>query len=164
MKTIEQKAEEICDRLTCHEVVDDEREELENHWANDPRWKGIVRPYSAEDVLKLRGNLTIEYTFAKIGAKRLWYLINHDDYVPALGALTGNQAVQQVRAGLPRSIRRPDQPFPEPVRSLNVSDHGLGHVFPAHPVGPEHGPSVRSFVTAPAGGAESGRLHGCIGQ
>ena len=56
--------------------------------------------HTAEDVLKLRGNLTIEYTFAKIGAKRLWYLINHEDYVPALGALTGNQAVQQVEAGL----------------------------------------------------------------
>ncbi len=100
MKTIEEKAEEICERLTCHEVVAGEREELEAHWAGDPRWKGIVRPYSAEDVLKLRGNLTIEYTFAKVGAERLWYLINHDDYVPALGALTGNQAVQQVEAGL----------------------------------------------------------------
>jgi isocitrate lyase len=100
MKTIEEKAEEICERLTCHEVVDDEREELETHWAEDPRWQGVRRPYSAEDVLKLRGNLTIEYTFAKIGAKRLWYLINHEDYVPALGALTGNQAVQQVEAGL----------------------------------------------------------------
>ena len=88
MKTIEEKAEEICQRLTCHEVVADEREELEAHWAGDPRWKGIVRPYSAEDVLKLRGNLTIAYTFATIGAKRLWYLINHEDYVPALGALT----------------------------------------------------------------------------
>ncbi len=100
MKTIEQKAEEICDRLTCHEVVADEREELEAHWAADPRWQGIVRPYSADDVLKLRGNLQIEYTFATIGAKRLWYLINNDEYVPALGALTGNQAVQQVEAGL----------------------------------------------------------------
>ena len=100
MKTIEEKAEEICERLTCHEVVADEREELESHWAHDPRWNGIVRPYSAEDVLKLRGNLTIAYTFATIGARRLWYLINHEDYVPALGALTGNQAVQQVEAGL----------------------------------------------------------------
>ncbi len=100
MKTIEENAEEICQRLTCHEVVADEREELETHWAHDPRWKGIVRPYSAEDVLKLRGNLAIAYTFATIGAKRLWYLINHEDYVPALGALTGNQAVQQVEAGL----------------------------------------------------------------
>lgn len=100
MKTIEEKAQEICDRLTCHEVVPEEREALETHWAEDPRWKGIERPYSAEDVLKLRGNLRIEYTFAKIGAKRLWYLIHHENYVNALGALTGNQAVQQVEAGL----------------------------------------------------------------
>jgi isocitrate lyase len=100
MKTIEQKAEEICERLTCHEVVADEREELEAHWANDPRWEGIVRPYSAESVLKLRGNLRIAYTYATIGAKRLWYLVNNEDFVAALGALTGNQAVQQVEAGL----------------------------------------------------------------
>ncbi len=100
MKTIEEKAEETCDRLTCHEVVADEREDLERHWSHDPRWKGITRPYAAEDVLKLRGNLAIEYTFATIGARRLWYLINNEDYVPALGALTGNQAVQQVEAGL----------------------------------------------------------------
>jgi isocitrate lyase len=100
MKTIEENACEMCERLTCHAVVADEREELEAHWSEDPRWKGIVRPYSAEDVLKLRGNLKIEYTYATIGANRLWYLINHEDYVPALGALTGNQAVQQVEAGL----------------------------------------------------------------
>jgi isocitrate lyase len=100
MQTIEENAQAICDRLTCHEVVDDERDALEAHWAQDPRWQGITRPYSAEDVLKLRGNLKIDYTFATIGAKRLWYLINHEDYVAALGALTGNQAVQQVEAGL----------------------------------------------------------------
>ena len=72
MKTIEEKAEAICQRLTCHEVVADEREELEAHWAEDPRWKGIVRPYSAEDVLKLRGNLTIAYTFAMRTMYRPW--------------------------------------------------------------------------------------------
>ena len=92
MKTIEEKAEEICDRLTCHEVVPDEREELEAHWANDPRWKGVVRPYTAEDVLKLRGNLKIEYTFAKVGAKRLWYLINHEDYENAKKRIFRNRA------------------------------------------------------------------------
>ena len=100
MKTIEEKAQEICERLTCHELVEEECEDLKTQWAEDPRWKGIVRPYSAEDVLRLRGNLKVEYTFARIGAKRLWYLINHEDYVAALGALTGNQAVQQVEAGL----------------------------------------------------------------
>jgi len=100
MKTIEEKAEEICARLSCHEVVIDEQNELEESWAKDPRWDGIVRPYSAEEVLKLRGNLAIEYTLAKVGAKRLWHLLKKEDYVAALGALTGNQAVQQVEAGL----------------------------------------------------------------
>ena len=100
MKTIEEKAEEICARLSCHEVVIDEQNEIEESWAKDPRWDGIVRPYSAEEVLKLRGNLAIEYTLAKVGAKRLWHLVKNEDYVAALGALTGNQAVQQVEAGL----------------------------------------------------------------
>ena len=69
-------------------------------WANDPRWKGITRPYSYEDVLRLRGSIQIEYTLARMGAERLWHLLNTEPYVHALGALTGNQAVQQVHAGL----------------------------------------------------------------
>lgn len=64
------------------------------------RWQGIERPYRAEDVLRLRGSVTIEHTLAKMGSKRLFELLHSDPYVPALGALTGNQAVQQVRAGL----------------------------------------------------------------
>ena len=100
MKTIEEKAKEICARLSCHEVQLDELQVLTESWEKDPRWKGIIRPYSPEEVLKLRGNLDIEYTFAKIGAKRLWHLLHTEDYVAALGALTGNQAVQQVEAGL----------------------------------------------------------------
>ena len=100
MKTIEEKAKEICERLSCHEVQPNELQQLTEGWDKDPRWKGINRPYSPEEVLKLRGNLNVEYTFAKIGAKRLWRLLNTEDYVPALGALTGNQAVQQVEAGL----------------------------------------------------------------
>jgi isocitrate lyase len=100
VKTIAEKAKEICDRLSCHEVVAEEVNELQQSWDEDPRWDGILRTYSAEDVLKLRGNLHIEYTFAKIGAKRLWHLLHHEDFVAALGALTGNQAVQQVEAGL----------------------------------------------------------------
>ena len=68
---------------------------------NQPnRWNGIVRPYSEEDVKKLRGSLKIEYTLARQGAERLWDLMNNTPYVNALGALTGGQAVQQVRAGL----------------------------------------------------------------
>ncbi|PWA07608.1 isocitrate lyase [Pueribacillus theae] len=74
--------------------------ELEESWANDERWRGIERPYSAEDVLKLRGSVKIEYTLARMGAERLWDLINNEPFVRSLGALTGNQAVQQVKAGL----------------------------------------------------------------
>jgi len=70
------------------------------NWQNNPRWRGIERPYTAEDVLKLRGGLRIEYTLAQQGADRLWDLLHHQKYVPALGAMTGNQAVQQVKAGL----------------------------------------------------------------
>jgi isocitrate lyase len=67
---------------------------------SDPRWNGITRPYSAEDVARLRGSLRIEYTIADVGARRLWKLLHSDPFVPALGAITGNQAVQMVRAGL----------------------------------------------------------------
>ncbi|MFA8439953.1 isocitrate lyase [Pueribacillus sp. YX66] len=73
---------------------------LEESWANDERWKGIKRPYSAEDVLRLRGSIQIEYTLARMGSERLWDLINNEPFVRSLGALTGNQAVQQVKAGL----------------------------------------------------------------
>jgi len=64
------------------------------------RWDGIVRPYSAEDVARLRGTVHVEHTLARLGAERLWELVTKQDYVAALGALTGNQAVQQVKAGL----------------------------------------------------------------
>src|SRR5881296_1932161 len=64
------------------------------------RWEGIERPYSPEDVRRLRGSIRIEHTLARMGAQRLWELLNTEDYVAALGAVTGNQAVQQVRAGL----------------------------------------------------------------
>jgi isocitrate lyase len=69
-------------------------------WKTNPRWKGIKRVYSYEDVLSLRGSIRIEHTLARMGAERLWNLVNCGDYVSALGALTGNQAVQQVQAGL----------------------------------------------------------------
>jgi isocitrate lyase len=64
------------------------------------RWKGIIRPYRADEVLKLRGSVEIKYSLAELGAKRLWELLQTEDYVHALGALTGNQAMQQVKAGL----------------------------------------------------------------
>ena len=75
-------------------------EQLEKEWAESPRWKGIKRGYGAEEVVKLRGSLPIEYTLAHTGADKLWKLINEEPFVNALGALTGNQAMQQVKAGL----------------------------------------------------------------
>ncbi|QOS98479.1 isocitrate lyase [Brevibacterium sp. JNUCC-42] len=73
--------------------------ELEQSWESK-RWKGITRPYSAEEVVRLRGSIQVEHTLAKLGAERLWNLLHTEDYVHALGALTGNQAIQQVKAGL----------------------------------------------------------------
>src|SRR5207253_1330521 len=73
---------------------------LEREWENDSRWSEITRDYSAEDVLRLRGSIDIEYTLAEMGAQRLWRLLQNEPFVAALGALTGNQAIQQVRAGL----------------------------------------------------------------
>ena len=73
---------------------------LNYEWANNPRWKGVERPYTAEDVLRLRGSVHIEHTLARLGAERLWELLQTEPYVNALGAVTGNQAVQQVQAGL----------------------------------------------------------------
>ncbi|RST75138.1 isocitrate lyase [Siminovitchia acidinfaciens] len=73
--------------------------QIEESWKAD-RWKGIERSYSAEEVEKLRGSVVIEQTLARMGAERLWKLINTEDYINALGALTGNQAMQQVKAGL----------------------------------------------------------------
>jgi isocitrate lyase len=75
-------------------------EMLQFDWDTNPRWEGITRPYKPEDVLKLRNSIKIEYTLAKMGAERLWRLLRTEDYVNALGAMTGNQAVQQVHAGL----------------------------------------------------------------
>jgi isocitrate lyase len=71
---------------------------LAQDWATNPRWKGVTRPYSAQDVLKLRGSVDIEHTIARIGAEKLWRKINTQQFVGALGCLTGNQAVQAVTA------------------------------------------------------------------
>ncbi|CAM00771.1 isocitrate lyase [Saccharopolyspora erythraea NRRL 2338] len=75
-------------------------EELQREWDTDPRWKGIERTYSAGDVIRLRGSVREEHTLARQGAERLWKLLHENDYINSLGALTGNQAVQQIRAGL----------------------------------------------------------------
>src|SRR5438445_7349650 len=74
--------------------------QIERDWETNSRWNGIIRDYTADDVLRLRGSIDVEHTFAQLGAERLWDLLESEPYVAALGALTGNQAVQQVRAGL----------------------------------------------------------------
>ncbi len=81
--------------------ANNEREKsLQESWELDERWKGVTRSYTAEDVIRLRGSIDIEHTLARRGSEKLWNLLHQEDYINALGALTGNQAVQQVRAGL----------------------------------------------------------------
>ncbi|MBO2534409.1 isocitrate lyase [Rummeliibacillus suwonensis] len=75
-------------------------EQLKKSWATEDRWKGIERPYTAEEVVKLQGSVQIQHTLAEKGAQRLWKSLHEEDFINALGALTGNQAVQQVKAGL----------------------------------------------------------------
>ncbi|MGA9529597.1 MAG: isocitrate lyase [Terriglobales bacterium] len=75
-------------------------QDLKKQWTSDARWRGVVRPYEAGDVRRLQGSVHIEHTLARLGAERLWNLLHTESYVPALGAMTGNQAVQQVKAGL----------------------------------------------------------------
>ena len=73
---------------------------LAESWRRDDRWWCVSRPYDAEDVCRLRGSIKVEHTLATLGARRLWQLLADEPYIAALGALTGNQAIQQVRAGL----------------------------------------------------------------
>src|SRR6201989_644295 len=75
-------------------------EELRNTWRDSPRWRGIERTYRAEDVVRLRGTIPIEHSIARHTAEKLWRFVNEKPFVNALGALTGNQAMQQVKAGL----------------------------------------------------------------
>ena len=75
-------------------------EELRRHWADSPRWRGIQRGYQAEDVVRLRGTIPVEHSIARLTAEKLWRYMNEKPFVNALGALTGNQAMQQVKAGL----------------------------------------------------------------
>ncbi len=77
-----------------------ETQKLQKDWDTNPRWKGVKRGYSAADVIRLRGSLPIEHTLARRGAEKLWHLVNTEPFVNTLGALTGNQAMQQVKAGL----------------------------------------------------------------
>src|ERR1700760_3670720 len=80
--------------------ISEQASQLRSQWQADPRWADVERTYSAEDVIRLRGSVHEEHTLARLGAERLWRLLHSEDYVNTLGALTGNQAVQQVRAGL----------------------------------------------------------------
>ncbi|CAI8826755.1 isocitrate lyase [Bacillus pseudomycoides] len=82
------------------EMKNERVQKLQESWELDERWKGVTRPYSAEDVIRLRGSIDIEHTLARRGAEKLWESLHTEDYINALGALTGNQAMQQVKAGL----------------------------------------------------------------
>ena len=75
--------------------------QLKKDWSENPRWNGVKRGYTAEDVVRLRGSVKIEHTLAKLGAEKLWKKCNEMPFVNSLGALTGNQAMQQVKAGVP---------------------------------------------------------------
>ncbi|HEX2424356.1 MAG TPA: isocitrate lyase, partial [Actinomycetota bacterium] len=77
-----------------------EADALDHHWKTTPRWAGVERTYEAEEVIRLRGSTKIEHTLARHGAERLWHLLERTSYVSALGALTGGQAVEMVKAGL----------------------------------------------------------------
>ncbi len=100
MLTVEQRARELEKLISRHKPNPETIKFLQEQWANDERWAGIERPYTVEEMLKFRGTLKVEYTFAKAGALRLWHLLHTEGFLPALGALTGNMAVQQVEAGL----------------------------------------------------------------
>jgi isocitrate lyase len=91
-------------------------------WAHNPRWTGIERPYSPEDVVKLQGSIHIEYSLARQGAERLWELLHSQEYVAGLGALTGNQAVQEVQAGLQAIYLSGWQ--------VAADANGAGHMYP----------------------------------
>ena len=105
--------------------------QLAHSWKTDPRWRGILRPYTPEDVVRLRGTLPIEYTLARVGAERLWEMLNRDAYVNALGAMTGNQAVQMAAGWAEGDLRQrlasaPPTPTPPgrciPTRACIPSD------------------------------------------
>ncbi len=80
--------------------TDQDVQALSQEWSADPRWKGIVRDHTARDVVRLRGSIKLDYTLARLGAEKLWHLLESQPFVRTLGAVTGNQAVQMVQAGL----------------------------------------------------------------
>src|SRR5437763_13365797 len=86
--------------LCARNASDPDANSLENYWRTDPRWQGVTRSYTAEKVLRLRGTMKIEHTIAEKMSRKLWHLLKTEPYIHALGALTGNQAVQMAQAGL----------------------------------------------------------------
>src|SRR5918992_4982917 len=88
--------------ITHQERTRREADNLTNHWRSSSRWKGVERPYSADDVIALRGSVGVEHTLARLGAERLWSLMTSRESVATLGALTGGQAVEMVKAGRSR--------------------------------------------------------------
>jgi isocitrate lyase len=90
----------VTDVLQPVETPERTAEQIGEEWTNDPRWSGIERDYAPEDVVRLRGSVRVEYTLARRGAEQLWRLMHQEAYVNALGAVTGGQAVQMVKAGL----------------------------------------------------------------
>ncbi len=94
------RLQDLIDKREEKKMTNERVQKLQESWEMDSRWSGIKRPYSAEDVIRLRGSIDIEHTLAKRGSEKLWNLLQSEDYIHALGALTGNQAVQQVKAGL----------------------------------------------------------------
>ncbi len=86
--------------MTTNSTTAGDAQHLQKEWTENPRWKGITRPYSAGDVVRLRGSVRIEYSLARLGAEKFWRLLHTEKVVSALGALTGNQAVEEVQAGL----------------------------------------------------------------
>src|SRR5256885_11390891 len=113
---------------------------LERAWKTDSRWDGVTRPYTAADVHRLRGSIDIEYSLARYGAARLWQLLQEQDYVHVLSAITGNQAIQEVQAGVeavyvngweggpgpdkphqkdPPQSPHPPRPLPPPLRPIH---------------------------------------------
>lgn len=99
--------------LTHEERIRREAENLATHWSTSPRWKGIDRTYSAEDAIRLRGSLTVEHTLARLGSERLWNLLTSRDYVAALGALTGGQAVEMVGWQVAADANLSGQTYPD---------------------------------------------------
>lgn len=151
--------------------------EIKESWASD-RWRGIDRPYAAEDIERLRGTARIEYSLADMGARRLWDLLHSDDYLRALGALTGNQAIQQVEAGLKviyvsgwqvaadgntASQMYPDQSLypadsvPNVVRRINNALHRADQI--QHADGRKHGPYWYAPIIADAEAGFGGPLN-----